>query len=91
MTSGETGISYHQRFIKDFRKLPKRIQLLVADLEEIFRVNPFDSRLHTKKLSGKLQQFYSFRATREWRVIFEFTEKNTALFLAIMNRKDIYR
>ncbi len=84
-------IHYHQKFVKDFKKLPRKIRELVVELEKIFRTNPFDPQLHTKKLSGKLQCFYSFRTTRDWRIILEFTEKDLVTFLAVMNRKDIYR
>lgn len=84
-------IQYHRRFLKEFKKCPKNIQKKLADLENIFKANPFHPDLHSKKLSGKLQYFYSFRITRDYRVIFEFTSQSEVAFLAVKHRKDIYR
>lgn len=84
-------IQYHKRFIKEFQKLPREIQEKAVLLEDIFCANPFHPELKTKKLQGKLQLFYSFRITRDYRIIFEFLDPGTILFLATKHRKDIYR
>lgn len=43
-----------------------------------------------KKLRGKLKNQYSFRVTWEYRVIFEFIEKEVVGFIAVKHRKDTY-
>ncbi len=48
-------------------------------------------KLHSKPLVGKLKGFYSFRITRNWRVIFSFLDRETIFLIDVAHRKDIYR
>ncbi len=85
-------IVYSQDFIKSARSAPKVIQRKLAALLEVLKANPFYSKLHTNPLVGKLKGFYSFRITRDWRVIFSFRNHQSIIFLIdIAHRKDIYR
>lgn len=84
-------IVYSEDFLKSAKTAPKPIQKKLASLLEIFQINPFHSKLHTKPLVGKLKGFYSFRITRDWRVIFIFLNPQTISLIAIAHRKDIYR
>lgn len=84
-------ILYDRRFIKEFKSCPKEIQKKLVYLESIFKKDPFHTNLNTKKLQGKLKHLYSFRITREYRVIFEFTTDQEVVFLAAKHRKDIYK
>ncbi|MBU0705602.1 type II toxin-antitoxin system mRNA interferase toxin, RelE/StbE family [Patescibacteria group bacterium] len=84
-------VEYNRDFLKDFKKLPKNIRKKLGELEEIFRENPFHPELHSKGLHGKLRDFYSFRITRDYRVVYLFTDENKALFLLVGHRKDIYK
>lgn len=77
--------------MKDFKKLPLGIRQKASELETIFRENPFNPLLHTKKLQGKLITCFSFRITREYRIIYRFSSKDEVDFLAAKHRKDIYR
>jgi len=72
-------------------KLPLKQQAKLASLLELLRENPFHSQLHTKHLSGKLSGVYSFRITRDWRVIFRFFSLQEIQLIDIGHRKDIYR
>ena len=83
-------ILFSQEFKKNFRKLPIQIQNLYHKQEEIFESNWKDSCLHTKKLRGDKITF-SFRITRQYRVLFIFVQNRVALFVTIDHRKDIYR
>ncbi|TSC73130.1 MAG: hypothetical protein G01um101438_153 [Parcubacteria group bacterium Gr01-1014_38] len=82
-------ILYTDEFSKQFRKLPRDIQVLYRRQEGIFRKNWRDPRLHVKKLHGESLTF-SFRVTQVYRVLFLFTETDTALFATIGHRKDVY-
>ena len=83
-------IIYADEFKKQFAKLPKSIQEKHAEQEIIFRNNWRDGRLHIKKLVDHSLTF-SFRITRNYRVLFVFVEKDTVLFATIGNRRDVYR
>ena len=70
--------------------LPNDVQRLYIIQEKRFKDDWRDPRLHTKKLKGETAAF-SFRITREYRVLFMFVASETALFVTIGHRKDVYR
>ncbi|OGZ38376.1 MAG: hypothetical protein A3A94_03365 [Candidatus Portnoybacteria bacterium RIFCSPLOWO2_01_FULL_43_11] len=84
-------IVYGNSFLKSVKKLPKQQQEKLADLLEVLRENPFHQLLHAKSLTGSLAGFYSFRITRDWRVIFQFVNPQTIKLIEAAHRKDIYR
>ena len=57
---------------------------------EIFRVNPLDARLRTHKLSGGLQEYWSFSIEYDVRVVFQFATKNRAVFQDIGTHDEVY-
>ena len=60
-------------------------------LLELLREQPFHPSLHSKRLSGPLLGLFSFRITRDWRVMFQFTSAMTIQLLRVAHRSDIYR
>lgn len=78
-------------FLKSVKKLPRgqqqKLSLLLKDLGN----NPFSPSLHKKLMSGPLAGHYSFRITREWRVIFRFIDLEIVTLVRVAHRKDIYR
>jgi mRNA-degrading endonuclease RelE of RelBE toxin-antitoxin system len=78
------------RFSKSFKKLPVEIRDFYLKQEAIFRESWRDPRLHLKKISG-LGLAFSFRLTRNYRVLFYFQNQDTAIFFEIDHRKNIYR
>lgn len=86
-----TKINYKENFIKQFKNLPFEIKEKLASLEDVFVQNNFNPVLHTKKLKGSLKNFFSFRITRDYRVIYRFVSHNEVEFLAVKHRKDIYK
>ncbi len=84
-------ISYGEPFLKSARKLPKPQQKKLASLLELLQTNPFHSKLHTKPLKAELSGFYSFRITRNWRVIFQFLSAHEIQIVDVGHRKEIYQ
>ena len=82
---------YSKSFLKSVKKFPSNIQKKLSNQLEVFQQNPFHPALHTKPLTGKLLGFYSFRITRDWRVIFRFENQKTTLLTEAGHRKDIYK
>ena len=82
-------ISYASKFVRQLRKLPKELQRLAIRRENIFRQNPFDPRLKTHKLSGRLDGLYAFSVDYSYRVIFRFLDRKTVRFYEIGDH-DIY-
>lgn len=83
-------IYYSQSFSKFYKKLPEIIKDLAEEKEVIFKINPFDKRLHTHKLSGKLIGYWAFWVNYNYRVIFSFIDKNIVRFHSIGNHS-IYK
>lgn len=84
-------LQYTKQFLKSARKLPHSQQQKLANLLDLLQEKPFTALLHTKPLTGELTGFYSFRITREWRVIFQFLSPTTIALIEVAHRKDIYR
>ena len=83
-------IIFADEFSRQFGKLPADIQRLYRTQEARFREDWRDSRLHIKKLREQPYPF-SFRITRNYRVLFAFVEPETVLFATIGNRRDVYK
>lgn len=84
-------IVFSENFIKSAKLLPKPIQKKLPILLEILKKNSFHPKLHTKPLMGELKRFYSFRITRDWRVIFNFLNPQKIFLIDVAHRKDIYK
>ena len=57
---------------------------------EWFKANPHDARLRTHKLTGELQDHWSFSIEYDVRVVFEFASQNRAVFQDIGTHDDVY-
>ncbi|MBF8280769.1 MAG: hypothetical protein HW383_542 [Candidatus Magasanikbacteria bacterium] len=80
-------IVYRPKFVREFKRFPREIQELVAQKEEIFYRDPFDPRLKTHKLRGRLYGFYAFWMDYRRRIIFYFATPEIAYFVAIGGRE----
>jgi len=76
-------IIYSPQFVKDYKRLSSQLKLKAEVKEKIFCSNPFDGRLKTHKLSGKLRDFWSFSIDYDCRIIFEFKSEKVIIFHAI--------
>ena len=84
-------------FSPSFKRAFKKRVAGRTDLEErfwrrveIFTGNPFDPRLRTHKLSGKLQELWSFSLEYDLRVVFCFLPQNRVMFEDIGTHDEIY-
>lgn len=82
-------IYYLPKFERQYKKLPVQIKRLVKEKEQIFRQNPFDSRLKTHKLHGVLDGWWAFRVDYTYRLIFDFIDAEKVRFYSVGDH-DIY-
>ncbi len=82
-------IAYSSRFIRSLGKLPIEIQQEFEERMNLFRLDPFDPKLSTHKLGGRLSGFWSFSVTHSHRVLFTFVS-GTAEFVDIGDHR-VYR
>jgi len=76
-------IYYSSKFASEYKKLLKSIKILAEEKERIFRQDPFDSRLNTHKLHGRLKEYWAFSVGSKYRIIFEFAESDIIWFHSI--------
>jgi mRNA-degrading endonuclease YafQ of YafQ-DinJ toxin-antitoxin module len=59
---------------------------------ELFIYDPFDSKLKTHKLSGKLKRLWSFSIEYDLRVVFFFTDEKPrkAIFVDLGTHDEVY-
>lgn len=67
-------------FEKSYKKLPRKIQLVLQKKEIIFRKNPRHPSLKTHKLAGELTGLFSFSVDHSYGVLFKFEEKGSSIF-----------
>ncbi len=88
-----TEISFSSSFIRAYRKQIKaepNIESIFDEKLKIFIENPFDPRLKTHKLSGKLSDIWSFSINYYIRITFSFVNDNKVIFENIGKHDFIY-
>ncbi len=87
-------VSFSETFKKTFKKRIKGTNTEITFWQklEIFVSNPFDSKLKTHKLSGKLKGLWSFSIEYDIRVVFYFTKDKPekAVFIDIGTHNEVY-
>ena len=83
-------IYYSSKFYKEYKKLPKEIKIQAEKQEKIFRQDPFNPKLKTHHLTGKLKKYWSFSINYQYRIIFEFAKEDVVWFHSI-GTHDIYK
>jgi addiction module RelE/StbE family toxin len=56
----------------------------------LFSENPFDPRLRTHKLTGKLEGLWACSVTYDFRIIFRFLSKDEVLLIDIGGHDEVY-
>jgi len=78
-----------KKFLRQAGKLSGDILALIQKQKDFFIINPFDPKLKTHKLHGKLAEYWSFSINHTHRIIFEFVDSNTVWFHSVGSH-DIY-
>lgn len=83
---------FHPRFRRSYRGLENQIKADAEKRVALFHIDPFDIRLDTHRLHGKLNKQWSFSVNNRYRILFEFLnrEKTEVAFLDIGDHR-IYR
>ena len=84
-------IIYSPKFTRAYKKLPTRIKNIAEEQENLFREDPFDPKLKTHKLKGKLNSFLSFFIGYKYRIIFEFAKDKKTVYFHSVGDHDIYQ
>jgi len=68
-------IYYHPQLRKSYNALPISVKSKAEQKERLFLINPFDPRLKTHRLHGRLKNQWSFSVDRNYRILFEFLDR----------------
>ncbi len=83
-------IRVSEEFVKQYKALPILIRKRIQRQEDLFQENPFHPSLHTEKLEPKKDQVWSIRVDRRYRILFQFQDSNTVIFVAVGPHDWIY-
>ena len=86
-------VSFSSSFKRVFKKRIKGNSVIEAKFWkklEKFTDNPFERSLKTHKLSGKLEDLWSFSVDYDVRVLFYFVDKENAIFIDIGSYDEVY-
>jgi addiction module RelE/StbE family toxin len=76
--------SYFERKFNDYKKkLSKKERQKLKEKIEIFKKNPFDPKLKTHKLKGRLKDYWVFSISYSDRILFRFLKKGKVFFIDI--------
>lgn len=81
--------SFKRAFKKKIKGRPELEEIFYEKLQ-IFIDNPFDLRLKTHKLSGKLKDMWSFSINYQIRVVFTFVNSDIAIFEDFGTHNSVY-
>jgi addiction module RelE/StbE family toxin len=82
-------ILYLSRFVRQYKKLSEEIKDTVKERGKLFYENPFDPRLKTHKLKGRLEGLWSFSVNFDYRILFEFRHDDIVWFHSV-GKHNIY-
>ncbi|MBU1104419.1 type II toxin-antitoxin system mRNA interferase toxin, RelE/StbE family [Candidatus Parcubacteria bacterium] len=85
-----TSVFYTAKFNKKLKNFPTKDKVTFLKKFQIFLDNPFEPPLKTHKLTGKLEDYWSFSLNYSTRVLFRFVTESAVEFIDLGGH-DIYR
>lgn len=79
-------IDFSYIFLKQYKKAPTKTRPAWIKRLEIFKKDPFDSRLNNHPLKGKLLGYRSINITGDWQAIYSEhkSENNTIIIFELL-------
>ena len=84
-------VNYSKSFIKQLKKVPKKIRIQLIARIEVFSQNPLHSTLHNHSLLGEYAGYRSINITGDWRAIYLQINETTVLFVALGTHSQLYK
>lgn len=77
-------IAYSRRFIKEFKRCPKKIQIAFKERLELFVANQSHPLLNNHVLIGEWRRCHSINITGDWRALYQELEGGELIFFIIL-------
>lgn len=84
------GPGYDQAY-RDLVQNDSELKDHIAVIVELFKKNPNDTRLENHALTKKMEGRWAFSITDDIRIVYKWSNKTTARFLAIGPHIKVYR
>lgn len=85
------NVVFHKKFDKAFVKLSQKTKQQAIERIELFSANPADQTLRKHALNSPYKGSFSIDITGDYRAIFHYVSKDTALFTHIGSHSQLYR
>jgi len=88
-----TKITWDQGFKRSYKKKVKnndKLRKKFWNSIELFSESPFNPRLRTHKLTGKLEGLWAFSVDYDCRIIFKFLNQDEILLVDIGGHDEVY-
>lgn len=79
------------QFEKLYKKLPLLIRKKAEKQIDYFLLDPFYPSLNVEKLSPKDKNYWSLRIDKKYRIIFNYLNQETVVFVAVGEHDWIYK
>lgn len=86
-------IDFHKKFQKHYIKrikCNKNLNIIFNEKVELFAIDPNYKVLNNHYLIGKMKGLYSFSITGDIRIIYQWVDEKTVLFLDIGSHNQVY-
>ena len=83
-------INLHRKFIKDYKKLPNKIQEKFKERRDLFIENKFNPLLNNHRVEPTYPNWRSIDITGDYRALFEIKEENSVVFMKIGTHSELY-
>lgn len=83
-------IELHRNFLKDYRKLPKKIQEKFKERRNLFMENKFNPLLNNHSVKPTYPNWRSIDITGDYRALFEVKEESLIVFMKIGTHSELY-
>jgi len=84
-------VIYTKTFLKQYQKLPQRIQEKVDERINLFTEQPSARMLNNHALQGAGRYYRSINVTGDYRALYKAEGNTVAIFVAIGTHSELYR
>ena len=83
-------ITKSKKFVKQYKKLPVKIQKQFTDRLKLYLEDDNSRLLNVHSLQGQYKGLWSFNVSSDTRVIFDISEENVTILVAIGSHSELY-
>lgn len=83
-------VIYERGFVKQYKKLPRKIQTRFKERLSLWAENPEDSTLRVHSLNGKYLGYWSFNVTVDIRALYRYNGDEMVIFALIGSHSELY-